>query len=1161
MERSRHFIRGIFLTLVTVFLATAAHAQFRASIQGTIQDPTGGAVSSAKITVKNQDTGVSRETVSSAEGFYRVGELPPGKYTIVVESSGFKQSTIKAVVVEAEQTRGLDVTLEIGAVSDQVTVTASAEALSTENANTGATITAEEVERLPQVGRDPYELLRLTPGVFGDGARQGNGNASVFPNNSGPGGSNSSIFQVENQVQVSANGQRAASNNFTIDGVSVNSLGFGGAAVITPNQESVQQITVLSSSYSAEDGRGSGAQVKVVSKGGTNQLHGSGFFKYQDPNWNAFNKFHGPQGEQPSRVNNNFRQFGASLGGRILKDKLFFFFSYEGLRSKNLDLSAGTWVETADFRQRIIAARPGSVTAAILASPGVTPRIANVLTSTCNGASINDPTQCQAVTGGLDVGSPTGATGQYVPLDSTHFAGGGLDGFPDIEFVQLALPSSTNGNQYNWRLDFNQGKNQFAFSTYLTRANNLGSDAGGRSRPQADIAQKPQNQTEALTWIRTLTSTMVNEARFNFTRFGFNQVDANPNVNFGIPRVEIEGYNFDRIRFGPDRSETTPAIFSQNTYNFRDSLSKVIHTHALKVGFDLGAEQDNNNLLGGARPLYSNFRLWNFANDTPIFESINADPRVGGPANGQRYLRSKATAFFFQDDWKVRSNLTLNLGLRYEYYPPLSDAKGQLSNITFTPGNLATTAKVGLVDSLINPDRNNFGPRLGFAWSPSRFHENTVLRGGFGLAYNRTDNVLFSNARGNPPAFARFNLCCGTSSQDFSTPFDGGVITYVLGANNSATSYPVNPALAFGIDPTNGGVCANAACTSDQGVEIYGGSPNFRNAYVYLYSLDIEHRLPWRLIASAGYQGSAGHKLTRLVNQNFLQASNPAFFAVYIPTSDVNSNYNSLNLRMRRQFDRGFQFDFYYRYSKSIDQLSSEGPGAQTNQTDPARPQNEHGPSDFDTKHSFTLTGLWDLPIFRGRNDWMGKVAGGWQINGIFSAHTGFPWTPTTCVIASVPITNAANICPTRPSALLKEPGRDTSNEAFLNPLANFPGLQFFGPGVDCNQTTPANRPGFPYFDICTPGAPGIGRNSFRGPNYFGLDFSLAKQFGLPNTKFLGEAGKIELRANFFNAFNKLNLQPINFNSDQNRIENTKFGQTPGGLAGRVIEFQARLKF
>src|SRR5216684_3056390 len=1057
MSLSKLLFRVVFVFACAALLAVSAHAQFRAAIQGTVMDSKGGAIAGAKVTATNLATGTTRETVTSSEGFYRIGDLPPGTYTVSVEVAGFKKSNSNRVEVQAETPRGFDITLEVGAVSEEITVSASADALPTENANTGSTITAEEITRLPQVGRDPYELLRLTPGVFGDGARQGNGNASALPNNSGPGGSNSSIFQVENQVQVSANGQRTASNNFTIDGVSVNSLGFGGAAVITPNQESVQEITVLSSSYSAEDGRGTGAQVKVVSKSGTNQFHGSGFFKYQDPNWNAFNKFHGAQGEKPSRVNTNFRQFGGSLGGPVWKDKLFFFFSYEGLRSNNLDTSAGTWVETPQFRQLVINARPGSVTAKILASTGITPRIANVLTSTCAGAGINDPTHCQAVTGGLDVGSPTGATGQYVPLDGAHFAGGGLDGIPDIQFVQLAVPSSTNGNQYNWRLDYNRGKDQFAFSTYLTRANNLGSDAGGRSRPQGDIAQKPQNQTEALAWIRLLSPTLANEARFNFTRFSFNQVTANENVNFGVPRVEIEGYSFDRIRFGADRSESTPAVFSQNTYNFRDTLSKVIRTHALKVGFDLSAEQDNNNLLGGARPIYSNVRLWNFANSTPIFEGINADPRTGGPASAQRYLRSKATAFFFQDDWKVKPNLTLNLGLRYEYYPPLSDAKGQLSNIAFGSSGLLNST-VGLVSSLIQPDRNNFAPRVGFSWSPSRLQANTVVRGGFGVAYNRTDDVLFSNARGNPPAFARFNLCCGTSTSDFSTPFDGGAILYATGSSNSATSYPVNPALAFGIDPKNGGVCGNAACTFDQAVEIYGGTQDYRNSYVYFYSLEAEHRLPWKLIASAGFQGSVGHKLTRLVNQNFLQQPNPAFFAVYIPTSDVNSNYNALNTRLRRQFSGGFQFDFNYRYSKSIDQLSSEGPGAQTNQTDPARPQNEHGPSDFDTKHSATLTALWDLPIFRGRTDWIGKVVGGWQVNGIFSAHTGFPWTPTTCVIGSVPITSAANLCPTRPSKLLKEPGRDTSNEAFLNPLANFPGLKFFGPGVDCGQANPGPK-------------------------------------------------------------------------------------------------------
>src|SRR5216683_5800720 len=826
MSLSKLLFRVVLVFACAALLAGSALAQFRASIQGTVMDSNGGAIAGAKVTVTNQGTGATRETVASAEGFYRIGGLPPGLYTVTIEAAGFKKSTSNDVAVEAETPRGLDVTLEVGAVSEQVTVAAFAEALPTENANTGSTITAQEIARLPQVGRDPYELLRLTPGVFGDGARQGNGNASVFPNNSGPGGSNSSIFQVENQVQVSANGQRAASNNFTVDGVSVNSLGFGGAAVITPNQESVQEMTILSSSYSAEDGRGTGAQVKVVSKSGTNQFHGTAFFKYQDPNWNAFNKFRGATGQLPARVNNNFRQFGGSLGGPVSKDKLFFFFSYEGLRSNNRDVSTGTWVETTDFRQRVLAARPNSVVATILSAPGVEPRIANVLSgATCVDAGITDPTHCQAVAGGLDIGSPTGATGQYVPLDGANFAGGGLDGNPDIQFVQLSLPSTTNGNQYNWRADYYLGKNQFAFSTYLTRLNTIAADSGGRARPMADVSTKPQNQSEALSWIRTVSSTLVNEARLNFTRFAFNQVTANQKVNFGIPRVEIEGYNFDRIRFGADRSESTPAVLTENTINFRDTVSKVYRTHAFRMGFEISAEQDNNNLLGGARPLYSNVRLWNFANSTPIFESINADPRNGGPANGQRYLRSKATAFFLQDDWKVKPNLTLNLGLRYEYYPPLSDAKGQLSNITI-PSSGLVNAKVGFADSLIQPDRNNFGPRLGFAWSPSRLHESTVVRGGFGVAYNRTDDVLFSNARGNPPAFARFGLCCGTASTDFGTPFDGGAIVYTLGSSNSATSYPVNPALAHGIDPKNGGVCGDVACSFDQQVEIYGGTPH-----------------------------------------------------------------------------------------------------------------------------------------------------------------------------------------------------------------------------------------------------------------------------------------------------------------------------------------------
>jgi len=1159
------------LAILVSLCAVSAYAQFKASLQGTVLDTQGGVVAGAKVTLTNQETGASRDTLTSDQGFYRISELPPGRYAVSVGATGFKTSVSKEVEIKAEEPRGFDVTLQVGAISEQVTVTANAEALHTENASTGTTISTEEITRLPQFGRDPYELLRLTPGVFGDGSRGGNGGANNLPNSTGPGGSNASIFQIENSVQVVANGQRQDTNNFTIDGVSVNSLQYGGSAVITPNQESVQEITVLSNSYSAEDGRTAGAQIKVVSKSGTNQFHGGGVFKYQDPNWNAFNKYGGPNNAPPTRVNNNFRQFGADLGGPIYKDRLFFFFSYEGLRSTGHDVSSPTWVETPQFRQLIVQNRPGSIAAKVLSSAGIAPRIATVLTPTCALANL-PASQCQAVAGGLDLGSPTGAQGQYVPLGNT--VGGGFDGIPDIQYVTLAVPSTSRGDQYNGRLDYTIGRNLFAYSSYFTTVNNVTPDNAGRDRPQGDLSIQPFNQVQAFSFVRTFSPTLTNEFRVNFTRFNFNQIATSQNVNFGIPRIEIEGYAFDRIRFGPPQGATTPAAFVENSYDLRDTVTKNIQSHTLRMGFDFIDEQNNNNLSGAARPIYSHVRLWNFANDTPIFEGIDANPRTGGPADAQRYLRSKDIAFFFQDDWKVKPNLTLNLGLRYEYFSPFSDAKNHLSNITFGSGGVLKTSTVGPVPRLIGRTMRDFGPRLGFAWSPLRAEGNTVVRGGGGVVYNRPDDVLFGNAAFNPPNYARFSLCCGTASTDFGTPFDKGQILYTLGQSTAFNSYPANPALALGIDPATGAICGNP-CTpaNDVPVEIYGGSPNYRDAYVYIYSLEIEHRLPWQLIATAGYQGSVSHKLTRLVNQNFLQQESHSFFAVYIPTSDINANYNALNLRLRRQFRDGLTFDTQYRYSKSIDQLSNEGPGAVTNQTDPAHPQTEHGPSDFDAKHYLNFYTLYDLPFFRNRSSWTGKLLGGWQINGLLTWHTGFPWTPVTGQIGSVPITNAANIRPTRPTGVLKQPSFDTSNSSFITPNANFPGLIHQGDpvpdpanpgktiGAQCGNSDPTTRPGYPYYNICTPGAPGVGRNSFRGPGYFGVDMSVVKRFGLPNVKFLGENSALELRGNFFNVFNKLNLQPFSFGTDNTKVETALFGRAPGALSGRVVEFQARFTF
>ncbi len=282
MVRLSCLFRTISCGFFILCLGVAASAQFKAGIQGTVTDTGGGLVPEAKISLTNNETGKTQETTSSAEGFYRLSGLAPGKYKMAVEKAGYKQKVFDNVVVNAEAVQGVDVALEAGDISATVTVTQDTVPIldtDTENANVDRAITTQEVRTLPQFGRDPYELTRLTPGVFGDFARGGAGGAVNLPNQSGPGGSNRSIFQTENQPQISANGQRVSANSFQIDGTSVNSLTWGGAAVITPNQESVKEVQVIANNYSAEFGRNSGAQVLTVSQNGTNQFHGSLFLK------------------------------------------------------------------------------------------------------------------------------------------------------------------------------------------------------------------------------------------------------------------------------------------------------------------------------------------------------------------------------------------------------------------------------------------------------------------------------------------------------------------------------------------------------------------------------------------------------------------------------------------------------------------------------------------------------------------------------------------------------------------------------------------------------------------------------------------------------------------------------------------------------------------
>jgi hypothetical protein len=1152
------------LAILLSLCAVSAYAQFKAGIQGTVMDPQGNAVPGAKVTVMNQETNLSRDTVASAEGFYRIGELTPGTYTVTVEAAGFKKYQAKGITVEAEQPRGYDMKLDVGAVTDQVTVSASDLVLQTETANVSSTITADQFERLPQTGRDPYELLRLAPGVFGDGARAANGTSANLPNSGGPGGSNSSIFSVENQVQVTANGQRNSGNNFTIDGTSVNSLTWGGAAILTPNQESIQELTVVANSYSAEDGRNSGAQVKVVSKNGTNQFHGSGFFKDDSPGLNAFNKWGGPDGQSPQKVRQNLRQFGGSIGGPIMKNNLFFFFSYEGDRTSDVQFSGAQYVETPALRQFMSASRGGTVVGDLISAKGSQPRISQVLTPSCtdfNSVGLGSAADCQVVSGGVDLGSAAKGNcsmsyGQYADIFSGNPTGCGLDGVADLQKVITFAPTQSSGNQYNARVDYVHGKDLFAVSFYITPLNSIGGDLGANGRPMADLTFDPRNKYVALIWNHTLSSTMTNEARLNWTRFFGNQLASNPNVAWNLPRWEIEDLPGDRAKYGANQGTNSPGIFAQNQFEFRDTFTKLLGRHGLKAGFAAALNEDNNDYeFGAARPVYVAHGIWNFVDGTPIYEGINVDPRTGAPTDVHKYYRQHDYSFFGQDDIKLRPNFTLNVGLRYEYFAPLTEKFGRQSNLILGSGpNPLQTATLKVGGPLYPSDKNNFAPRLGFAWTPSKFVNKTVIRGGFGVAYNRVTDTMTGISRVNPPFLFREGFCCAMSANDFAAnswaapPYDNGFIVVTEGKSNSPLSWPANPLIATTFNPNTGLPLGGT-------VEIWGAPQTNRTPYVYLYSTEVQQELPAGWLMTVGYQGSQSRKMLRIVGLNRVYPQvNPVLSPVYFPTTDVNGHFNALNASATRRFSHGFQFFGKFQLSRSVDGGSWEGAGGNRDPFYPINQTYDYGPSDFDVTYNTLFSALYDLPLLRNRHDFVGKAFGGWQLNGTFQYHSGFPWSPIESNNCP-PIPAGGTLCPALPAAYLGGAGSDFSTDGLKQTNGNFPNIVS---GGNCDPTK-GPIAGSPYFDVCKTGPPFIHRNSFRGPRFQTFDVSFAKSTPVPFFK--TESAKLDLRANFFNLFNKLNLIPFGRNASNVSINDTHFGQASGALAGRVIEFQARLSF
>jgi hypothetical protein len=1188
-HRSASRMLALLFIPLLLLIAPALHAQFGGSLNGTVTDQSGAVIPGATVVLTNPATQAAKTTTTNATGFYTFTELAPGNYKVKVTANGFEEEDFSDVAITAEQARGLDVKMTVGAAAQTVTVNGSlTPILNTTDAATSSTISAEDVTRLPAFGRDPYELLRTGVGITGDSARSGSGGAIALPNNTSQNQSNVGIFQTENQIQISASGQRVTSNTYEIDGVTVDSLLHGGSTIVTPSIESVDQITILASNYDATLGRSVGAHILTVTKSGTNDYHGSAFFQYDEPGLNAYQPYGGPTstpGVFAPAIRDDLQQrdWAASVGGRIIRDKLFWFGSYEAVKS-TLQSFSETYVPTPGWYAALAAARPSGLVASVIAKPSGQAVVRAVLPGACSALQ----TQCAPVGTGFDIGSFAGTDGQYLPNNNVNgtaaspnlYTGAGLDGVADVEFAQIQTPSQYRGTQFHGRGDWYIGHRDQIYAGFFTQKLDQSSfDSAAGAAPDSNLPFRPFNQSATPVWIHTFGATLINELRANYTRFADNQIaDTAGQVNWGVPGIYAQNYGFGTFQFSQLASPTTPYIAAENTYEIRDLVTKVLGPMSLRMGLVIRREQDNDNDSGLARPNYAFQGLWDMANDAPLYEGIGANPNTGGVGNVQRYFRRSYYAGFVQDDWKVKPNATVNLGIRYEYYGGLTNQGFPINDMVLGSGagTQIINSRLATTDTLYPGTHDAIAPKIGFAWQPPSgpLSGKLVVHGGVGVSFDNLDEEPISPAYENGPGYFDYGLCCG-GLQSTNPNATGTGIVFEFGTSDSPFSYAPNPNLAVGTNPTTGTPNAftpPGGTPSTPQVETYSILPGMRQPTLYTFSLDNQWALPWQMAFTVGYQGSTGFHFLRLVDQNFLYpqsngtcasggtctpgVNQTPFYAAYVPTPDVQTNYNALNGHLEKRLQHGLDFSVVYTYSKSLDNASEEGPGFASNQTDPANPRAEWGPSDFDVRQRFNALGTWTLPSPE-KNGLVKNVLGNWQANGVYTWHTGYPWTPVIGVPTVALVNGAAQISPTRPTGYGPSAGAPAGTLA-MNNCAN----HVFVHG--------GNFPdgGANYFVYGTPGPPGIGRNSFNGPCYKDLDMSFAKQvtFSLHDHPAL-----FRFQANFFNILNLTNLQPIGFGTTEalistnpsagTHINNPLFGFSPGADSGRVIEFFGRVQF
>jgi hypothetical protein len=1068
--RSLALMRNFVLTSIFFLSALAINGNaqtFRGTILGTVTDSSGAAVSGATVSVKNTGTGLLRTVTTDDDGNYSAPELPIGTYSVTVEKSGFKAGLVSGISVEVSTERRADVALQPGDVSQIVEVSGDTLPQVESTSNTlGGIIESTVVTNLPVNGRDYQKLIFLVPGVAGspDQITDSPGSFGVF----------------------SVNGARGRANNFLLDGTdmndgyrndpAINEAGvFGTPATILPI-EAIAELRVLSN-FEPEYGRSAGGVVNIVTKSGINDIHGTGFEFLRNNALDARNFFN-QVGTPQNPFHNN--QFGGAIGGPIHRDKTFFFVDYEAMREKGAESSTAC-VPTAQDIATAAAANGGTVNPVVAALLAKNPWPAPNLGGSCLS---------------------NGADGQT----------------PVTADVSLATPFSNRVDSAIVKIDHNINANNLLTGRYYigdsTQSFPLALVSGGLV-PGYNTSTPTRVQLVSISYVSTLTPSIVSEARLGWNRFaeGFFPQDRSFNptsigldtigpgtanaapYNFGLPKISISGL----APLGADNGDPRQRV--DTNWHYIDNISWKLGKHDIKFGYEFRRTSISQMFNRGFRGTLAFSTQTNAATglvtETGLQEFLAGTPTGGSQRQGDtnRNTFENSHAGYIQDSYRWKKNVTLNFGVRYDYFGLIQEKHGNFTNVDTATGFGVLVGQ----GRLYQPDYNNWGPRVSVAWDVTG-KGKTVVRAGYGIFYDAFSQDMFM---GHLP---------------FNSGFDPGPAYSGFGPN-PISSANVNPGPFASSTPVYGAASAMG--------DAFGVDPNIRTPYMQNFNLNFQQEINRKTVFQIGYVGSNGHKLLRFrdINQPTqaqIDAADLAcncilsygvprhyptspFFYINYQEGSANSNYNALQTSLRVTDWHGFTTTLNYTWSHSIDD-ASDGEDYVPNASQPndstALIGSNRGNSNFDVRNRLTWNFVYQFPNHKG--SWQ-RVTDGWGLNGIVTAQSGQPFQLNYNF----------------------EDDFDGSGEGFARPQVVGPIHYSSDPAQFLDLTSfaiPCTYPaagGTGFANSCIPGTRHFGnegRNSLIGPHFRQFDFSIFKDTAIT------ERIKLELRFEAYNLFNHPNF-------------------------------------